>query len=437
MDIIELLERNYNTITKSYNTLKIILEPNLTDEKKKLMNFLLELLISQIKLFVDLNSITNLEKIYQILNLNNQVLSKRISCFFYLNDKNDNFFNSESIIEDSKNSRNTKLDSLNIISSNDINIKRNIMPNYFSNNKETIFKTNNTIYDVDEDNFTASEKNKISDYKNPNKNSDLIKTNQKKLDSKNKNSYNINNSNSNSNSNSNRNSKKLNTYNNKYEDKKKDLPYNLNINIYSNNSNNNLRNLTEENYSNYYSINNKYYNTNTKNKNLNDNLINKQSNEKRKIDKNSSKNKNQVVPKTMEAYIKNIRKENELYKERKNNIKNFKTNISLKTFEVSNSSKNKLKKNNTGLKRICENNINSYREFDKKFKNYYKKRKSNSHTKYCFKKASIPKKKIKRIKFSSSCPRRKFIFLEKNKSNELNGNLSSPNLSNKNNKNIK
>jgi len=435
MDIIELLERNYNTITKSYNTLKIILEPNLTDEKKKLMNFLLELLISQIKLFVDLNSITNLEKIYQILNLNNQVLSKRISCFFYLNDKNDNFFNSESIIEDSKNSRNTKLDSLNIISSNDINIKRNIMPNYFSNNKETIFKTNNTIYDVDEDNFTASEKNKISDYKNPNKNSDLIKTNQKKLDSKNKNSYNINNSNSNSNSN--RNSKKLNTYNNKYEDKKKDLPYNLNINIYSNNSNNNLRNLTEENYSNYYSINNKYYNTNTKNKNLNDNLINKQSNEKRKIDKNSSKNKNQVVPKTMEAYIKNIRKENELYKERKNNIKNFKTNISLKTFEVSNSSKNKLKKNNTGLKRICENNINSYREFDKKFKNYYKKRKSNSHTKYCFKKASIPKKKIKRIKFSSSCPRRKFIFLEKNKSNELNGNLSSPNLSNKNNKNIK
>ena len=139
----------------------------------------------------------------------------------------------------------------------------------------------------------------------------------------------------------------------------------------------------------------------------------------------------------MEAYIKNIRKENELYKERKNNIKNFKTNISLKTFEVSNSSKNKLKKNNTGLKRICENNINSYREFDKKFKNYYKKRKSNSHTKYCFKKASIPKKKIKRIKFSSSCPRRKFIFLEKNKSNELNGNLSSPNLSNKNNKNIK
>ena len=435
MDIIELLERNYNTITKSYNTLKIILEPNLTDEKKKLMNFLLELLISQIKLFVDLNSITNLEKIYQILNLNNQVLSKRISCFFYLNDKNQNFFNSESIIEDSKNSRNTKLDSLNIISSNDINIKRNIMPNYFSNNKETIFKTNNTIYDVDEDNFTASEKNKISDYKNPNKNSDLIKTNQKKLDSKNKNSYNINNSNSNSNSN--RNSKKLNTYNNKYEDKKKDLPYNLNINIYSNNSNNNLRNLTEENYSNYYSINNKYYNTNTKNKNLNDNLINKQSNEKRKIDKNSSKNKNQVVPKTMEAYIKNIRKENELYKERKNNIKNFKTNISLKTFEVSNSSKNKLKKNNTGLKRICENNINSYREFDKKFKNYYKKRKSNSHTKYCFKKASIPKKKIKRIKFSSSCPRRKFIFLEKNKSNELNGNLSSPNLSNKNNKNIK
>ena len=428
MDIIEHLEGNYNTLINSYNTLKTILEPNLTDEKKKLMNFLLELLASQIKLFVDLNSTTNFEKIYQILNLNNQELSKRISCLFHMTEKSDNFFNAESIIEESKNSRNKQFDNLSIISSNNINIRRNIMPNYLSNNKETIIKTNNTIYDVDEDNFTTSEKNENSDYKSPNKNNDLIKTNQKKLDSKNKNNYIINNSNSN------RNSKKISTSNNKYEDKKKDLPYNLNINIYSNNSNNNLRNQTEQNYSNYYSLSNKYNNTNTKNKNSDENSYYKQSNEKRKIENNLNKNKNQVMPKKIEVIMKNNGKGNDLYKEKKNNnklnIKNFKIKNSLKSFR--NSSKNKLNKNNRELMRICENDINSYRELEKKFNDYKKRRAhSHSHTKYRLKKTSIPKKISNRFKFSSSCPRRKFIFLDKNKNNEINDNMSSPNIYNK------
>ena len=431
MDIIELLEGNYNTLINSYNTLKTILEPNLTDEKKKLMNFLMELLVSQIKLFVDLNSTTNFEEIYKILNLNNQELSKRISCLFHLIEKNDNYFNNESIIEVPKNTRNKQFDNLSIISSNNLNIKRNIIPNYLSNNKDTIIKTNNTIYDVDEDNFTTSEKNENSDIKIPNKNNDLIKINQKKFDSKNKNNYIINNSNSN------RNSKKLNSYNKKYEDKKKDLPYNLNINIYSNNSNNNLRNQTEQNYNNYYSLSNKYYNTNTKYKNLDDNVDYKQGNEKRKIENNLNKNKSQVMPKKIEVYMKNKGKENDLYKEKNNNnklnIKNFKAKISLKSFEIRNSSKNKLNKNNRELMRVCENDINSYRELEKKFNEYYKKRRAHSHTKYCLKKTSIPKKISNRFKLSSSCPRRKFNFLEKNKSNEINSNISSPNIYNKSN----
>ena len=431
MDIVELLEGNYNTLINSYNTLKTILEPNLTDEKKKLMNFLLELLVSQIKLFVDLNSTTNFEEIYKILNLNNQELSKRISCLFHLIEKNDNFFNAESIIEEPKNTRNKQFDNLSVITSNNINIKRNTTPNYLSNNKETIRKTNNTIYDVDEDNFTTSEKNENSDIKIPNKNNDLIKINQKKFDSKNKNNYIINNSNSN------RNSKKLNSYNKKSEDKKKDLPYNLNINIYSNNSNNNLRNQTEQNYNNYYSLSNKYYNTNIKYKNLDDNADYKKGNEKRKIENYLNKNKSQVMPKKIEVYMKNKGKENDLYKEKNNNnklnIKNFKEKISLKSFEVRNSSKNKLNKNNRELMRICENDINSYRELEKKFNEYYKKRRAHSHTKYCLKKTSIPKKISNRFKLSSSCPRRKFFFLEKNKSNEINGNISSPNIYNKSN----
>ena len=430
MDVVELLEGNYNTLINSYNTLKTILEPNLSDEKKKLMNFLLELLISQIKLFVDLNSTTNYEKIYQILNLNNQELSKKISCLFHLTEKTDNFFNTESIIEEPKYTRNKKFDNLSIISSNNIDINRNIMPNYYSNNKETIIKTNNTIYDVDEDNFTTTEKNENSDIKNPNKNNDLIKINQKKFDSKNKNNY-VNNSNSNSN----RNSKKLYAYNNKYEDKKKDLSYNLNINIYSNNSNNNLRNQTEQNNNNCYNLNNKYCHTNTKYKNLDDNVYYRQTNEKRKIENNLNKNKNQIMPKKIEVYMKNNGKENTLNKEKKINnklnINNFKANFSLKSFKVRNSSKNRLNKNNRDLMRICENDINSYRELEKKFNNYYKKRRAHSHTKYCLKKTSIPKKLSNTFKYSSSCPRRRFIYLEKNRSNSINGNISSPNIYNK------
>ena len=36
------LLQNYNNIINSYNTLKIIFEPNLTIEKKSLMNFFLK-----------------------------------------------------------------------------------------------------------------------------------------------------------------------------------------------------------------------------------------------------------------------------------------------------------------------------------------------------------------------------------------------------------
>ena len=219
--------------------------------------------------------------------------------------------------------------------------------------------------------------------------------------------------------------------NNEERDKKKDLPYNLNINIYSNNSNNNLRNQTEQNYTNYYSLNNKYFNTNTKYKNLDDHLYYKQGSEKRKIESNLNKSKNQAMPKKIEVYTKNNGKENDLNKEKRNK-KNIKAKTSLKSFEIRNSSKNKLNKNNRELMRICENDINSYRELEKKFNDYYKKRRAHSQTKYCLKKTSIPKKISNRFKFSSSCPRRKFIFLEK-KSNEINGNISSPNIYNKSN----
>ena len=357
MDVKEVLEGNYNTLINSYNTFKTILEPNLTDEKKKLMNFIVDLLISQIKLFIDLNSTTNYEKVYQILNLNNQDLSQRISCLFHLIEKNDNFSNAESIIEESKNSRNKKFDNLTIISSNNINIKKN---NLFSNNRETIRKTNNTIYDVDEDNFSASEKNENSELKNPNKNNDLIKINQKKYDSKNKNNYIINNSSGN------KNPKKLNSYNNRYDDKKKDLSYNLNINIYSNNSNNNLRNQTEQNYNNYNNLNNKYYHTNAKYKNLDDNSYYKQSNDKRKIDNYLNKNKNQIIPKKIEVVMKNNGKDNDLNKEKKTNnklnINSLPTKVSLKSLDINNFSKNKINRNNRELMKVCENDINSYRE---------------------------------------------------------------------------
>jgi len=140
-----ILLKNYNNIINSYNTLKIILEPNLTIEKKSLMNFFFETLNSQLKLFLDLMTTSNLEKIYELLNNNNQKLSKRISSLFSLIIKNNNNIDSRNAINGKNNFKNLKIESFNRINTNK-------KYKYFKNNHDSNI-INNTGYDKDEDNY--------------------------------------------------------------------------------------------------------------------------------------------------------------------------------------------------------------------------------------------------------------------------------------------
>ena len=70
------------TLQNSYNSLKSILSPNLSLNNNSFMSYLIELLISQIKFFVNILHLSNDKKLYENLNSNNQNLSKQIAILY-------------------------------------------------------------------------------------------------------------------------------------------------------------------------------------------------------------------------------------------------------------------------------------------------------------------------------------------------------------------
>ena len=70
------------TLQNSYNSLKSILSPNLSKNNNSFMSYLIELLISQIKFFVNILHLSNDKKLYENLNSNNQNLSKQIAILY-------------------------------------------------------------------------------------------------------------------------------------------------------------------------------------------------------------------------------------------------------------------------------------------------------------------------------------------------------------------
>ena len=69
-------------LQNSYNSLKSILSPNLSQNNNSFMSYLIELLISQIKFFVNILNLNNDKKLYENLNSNNQNLSKQIAILY-------------------------------------------------------------------------------------------------------------------------------------------------------------------------------------------------------------------------------------------------------------------------------------------------------------------------------------------------------------------
>ena len=80
---VNISKQNYNSklnnLLDSYNSLKLILSPNLSEKNIIFMNSLIDVISSQLKIFVSLLNLTDSKKVYEILNINNQDLSRQIA----------------------------------------------------------------------------------------------------------------------------------------------------------------------------------------------------------------------------------------------------------------------------------------------------------------------------------------------------------------------
>lgn len=72
------------TLLNSYTSLKSILSPNLSENNNMFMNSLFDLIISQLKIFLKLLSLKDEKKVFNIINSNNQDLSKQIAFLYEL-----------------------------------------------------------------------------------------------------------------------------------------------------------------------------------------------------------------------------------------------------------------------------------------------------------------------------------------------------------------
>ena len=75
-------ESKLETLFNSYKSLKSILTPNLTENNISFMTNLIELISSQITLFVELLNLNEDKILYEKLNDNNQKLSKQIAYLY-------------------------------------------------------------------------------------------------------------------------------------------------------------------------------------------------------------------------------------------------------------------------------------------------------------------------------------------------------------------
>ena len=135
------------TLQKSYNSLKSILSPNLSENNNSFMSYLLELIISQIKFFISILNLNNDKKLYEMLNTNNQNLSKQISALYE--------------IPKFKASQKLTLNTTSEKKQNDNNLIYNNKENYsLEEKKETIEQKNNDNFEF---NFNINTESKVVD----------------------------------------------------------------------------------------------------------------------------------------------------------------------------------------------------------------------------------------------------------------------------------
>ena len=91
-------DEKLENLLNSYNTLKSILLPNLNENNNLFMNSLIDLISSQLKIFVEILNLNEPQKLYEKLNYNNQNLSKQIAYLYEISKFSENNC-SKSILE--------------------------------------------------------------------------------------------------------------------------------------------------------------------------------------------------------------------------------------------------------------------------------------------------------------------------------------------------
>lgn len=151
--------RKYETLLNSFNTLKLILNPNLNDIRKKFLNKMLDIITSQVKIYINLLLSNHAKNVYDILNINNQNLSRIITSFY------DNFFKSVNTninTNENKNIQNKKNKNEILTDNNyDINDKKLIEIELMEEPKPQIYSKLN----LDSHNISIN-KNEIDEKKN-------------------------------------------------------------------------------------------------------------------------------------------------------------------------------------------------------------------------------------------------------------------------------
>ena len=97
-------------LLNSYIFLKSILSPNLNENNNLFVNSLIDLIISQLKIFLILLNLNEPFKLYEILNINNQKLSKKIAYLYELSKYSSNYSNQYSF--EKKNNNNNDKDNI-------------------------------------------------------------------------------------------------------------------------------------------------------------------------------------------------------------------------------------------------------------------------------------------------------------------------------------
>ena len=161
---VEISKTNYasklETLINSYNSLKSILSPNLSENNNSFMSYLIELVISQIKFFVELLGLNEDKKLYEILNSNNQDLSKQIAFLYEIPKVQYNQKSSLNTIFARENNKN-----------NQIYTKESY---YLEEKKESTNRKNSEHFEFNYNNTESKvvENDDLLDYKNINNNED-------------------------------------------------------------------------------------------------------------------------------------------------------------------------------------------------------------------------------------------------------------------------